>query len=124
MAFLFSLIGVLNVSQAGTPVDIGSPQDTSEGRRFMRASGVLFSGAQPASGAQFRPALLAAPIHFASAAIHRLFSFVISPFAPQNGAVKPSSSPTQRPNPAVEGTPKKQPLFASRRLARRPSLLR
>lgn len=124
MASLSSLLGGLNLSQAGAPVDIGSPQGTSEGRRFMRVSGVLFSGAHPASRAPFHPALLGVPIRFGSAAIQRWFSFVISPFALQNGAVKPSSLPTQRPNPAVEGTPKKPPLFASSRLARCPSLLR
>jgi len=124
MPFMFALFGGLKISRTGAPVDIGSPQGTSEGRRFMRVSGVLFSGAQPTSETPFRPALLRAPIRLASVAIQRLFSFVISPFPLQNGAVKPSSSPSQRPNPAVEGTPSKQPFFASYRLARRPSLLR
>ena len=86
MASLSSFLGSLNLRQAGAPVDIGSPLGTSEGCRSMRVSGVLFSGAQPASGAPFRPALLRAPIRLASAAIRRWLSFVISPFALENGA--------------------------------------
>ena len=80
MASLSLLLGGLNLSQAGAPVNIGSPQGTSEGHRSARVSGVLFSGAQPASRTPFRPALLRTPIRLASAAIQRLFSFVISLF--------------------------------------------
>ncbi len=55
----------------------------------------------------------------------RLVSVVpVSRFVLQSHAQKTAPSSSQWSNPAVEGTPNKQPLFASCRLARRPSLLR
>jgi len=75
--------GLLQEHRPAAPVLIGSLRSRCEGRRSMRGSGrscfslaagvvSFLSGAQPASGTLFRPALARTPFRLASARVQRL----------------------------------------------------
>ena len=145
--------GLLQVHRPVTPVLIWSLRSVSEGRRSMgvsgrfcfslaaRSSGFLFS-AHPASGAQFRPALLATPFHFASvlaqrlgaspvarvaqaASRHsRLFLVVLaSRFVRQRHTVKTAPSSSQCSNPALNLAPFSRWTLRDKAAQRRLALL-
>ena len=83
MSSFATLFSRLHAHRATTPVVIGSSRFVPEGWRFMRVSGWscfslaacaggFLSGAQPASGALCRPALLATTFRLASTRAQRL----------------------------------------------------
>jgi len=154
MSLFAVLFGRLLAHRATTPAVLGSRRSVPEGRRSMRVpgrscfslaarAGGFLSGAQPASGALFRPALPATPFRLASAPAQRLaapaalrvaraasrhsrrFSAApVSRLALQSYAEKTAPSSTARANPALNQTPVNRPRFqfplaARRRLAPR-----
>ena len=135
MSLFALLFSRLQAHRATTPVVIGSSRFVPEGWRSMRVSGRscfslaacaggFLSGAQSASGAQFRPALLATPFRLASARAQRLaaptvfrvaqaasqhsrrFSAaLVSRFVLQSHAKKTALSSTAWANPALNLAP-------------------
>ena len=135
MSLFAILFGRLQVHRSATPVVLGSQRSVPEGRRSMRVSGRscfslavraggFLSGAQPTSGALFRPALARTPIRLASVPAQRLaapavlrvaraasrhsplFSAVrVSRFVLQSHAEKTAPSSTTWANPALNLAP-------------------
>ena len=135
MSLFAILFSHFQVHCSATPVVIGSLRSVTEGRRSMRVAGRscfslaafaggFLSGAQPASGALFRPALPATPFRLASALTQRLatpavlrvaqaaswhsrrFSAaLVSRFVLQSHAEKTAPSSTAWANPALNLAP-------------------
>ena len=114
---LFALFfGRLQVHRSATSVVLGAQHSVPKGRRSMRVSGRscfslaacaggFLSGAQPASGALFRPALARTPILLASALAQPVVSVFASPFSHQSAAEKTVPSSTAKANPALNLAP-------------------
>ena len=116
MSLLAILFGRLQVHRSATPVVLGLQRSVPEGRRSVRLSGRscfslaacaggFLSGAQPVSGALFRPALARTPIRLASALVQPAVSVFASPFSHQSAAEKTAPSSTAWANPALNLAP-------------------
>ena len=92
-ALFANLFGFLQGHRSATPVVLGSQRSLPEGRRSMRLSGRscfsltagaggFLSGAQPASGTPFRPALARTPFRLASARVQRFAASAVLRLAP------------------------------------------
>ena len=116
MSLLAIFFGLLQAHRSATPVVLGSQRSVPEGRRSMRVSGRscfslaacaggFLSGAQPTSGALFRPALARTPIRLASALAQPVVSVFTSPFSHQSTTEKTALSSTTWANPALNLAP-------------------
>ena len=114
-SFAYSF-GFFNAHRLVTPAPIASSRFVPEGRRSMRVSGRscfslaacaggFLSGAQPTSGALFRPALARTPIRLASALAQPVVSVFTSPFSHQSATEKTAFSSTTWANPALNLAP-------------------
>ena len=112
MKLLANQFGLLQVHRSATPVVLGAQHSVPEGRRSMRlpgrscfslaaCAGGFLSGAQPTSGALFRPALARTPIRLASVRAQPWVSVGLSRSAHQRRAEKPSPSSGQWSNTAL-----------------------